>query len=85
MKKMKNEIMLRIRNAEVFDRLQEMYQKTKFRSINEFLNYLLEEAAFRSINTEEINNSLDTIETFTKGIWDKVQNIDTNIERQYRS
>ena len=77
--------MLRIRNTEVFDRLQEMYQKTKFKSINEFLNHLLEEAAFRSINTEEINNSLDTIETFTKGIWDKVQNIDTNIERQYRS
>jgi len=77
--------MLRIRNIDVLDRLQEMYQKTKFKSINEFLNYLLKEAAFRSINTKEINNSLDTIETFTKGIRDKVQNIDTNIERQYRS
>jgi len=82
---MNNEIMLRIRNIDVLDRLQEMYQKTKFKSINEFLNYLLKEAAFRSINTKEINNSLDTIETFTKGIRDKVQNIDTNIERQYRS
>ena len=76
--------MLRIRNAEVLDKLQEMYNKTKFKSINEFLNYLLEESVFGS-STKEINNSLNNIKSYVMAIWEKVQDIDDNIERQYLS
>ena len=81
---MRSEIMLRIRNAEVLDKLQEMYNKTKFKSINEFLNYLLEESVFGS-STKEINNSLNNIKSYVMAIWEKVQDIDDNIERQYLS
>lgn len=81
---MRSEIMLRIRNAEVLDKLQEMYNKTKFKSINEFLNYLLEESVFGS-STKEINNSLNNIKSYVMAIWEKIQDIDDNIERQYLS
>lgn len=85
MKKLNNEIMLRIRNVETLDKLQEMYQKTKFRSMNEFLNYLLKEAVFRPINGEEIKKYLESVDTFTQAIWDKVQHIDRTIEIQHRN
>lgn len=81
MKKINNEFTLRIKNKDVLDRLQEMFEKSKFRYATDFMNYLLEEAAFRTANTEETLDTLNKHDEYLKAIWEKVKDIDKAVSR----
>ena len=67
MKNLNNETMLRIRDKNLLDKLQEMFNESKFTSYNAFLNYLLKQVAFRENKEDEIN-----IKDKTNAIYEKV-------------
>ena len=67
-----NETMLRIRDKNLFDKLQEMFNESKFTSYNAFLNNLLRQVAFRENKEDEIIDKLDNIEDKTNAIYEKV-------------
>lgn len=67
-----NETMLRIRDKNLLDKLQEMFNESNFTSYNAFLNYLLRQVAFRENKEDEIIDKLDNIEDKTNAIYEKV-------------
>ena len=67
-----NEIMLRIRDKNLLDKLQEMFNESKFTSYNAFLNNLLRQVVFRKNKEDEIIDKLDNIEDKTNAIYEKV-------------
>ena len=67
-----NETMLRIRDKNLLDKLQEMFNESKFTSCNAFLNNLLRQVAFRENKEDEIIDKLDNIEDKTNAIYEKV-------------
>lgn len=67
-----NETMLRIRDKNLLDKLQEMFNESKFTSCNAFLNNLLKQVAFRENKEDEIIDKLDNIEDKTNAIYEKV-------------
>ena len=75
MKVLKNENMLRIRDLKLLNRLQEMYDNTKFTSANEFYNSLLKSIAYKEIKEDEIIDKLEDIEDKTNAIYEKVKKI----------
>ena len=72
MKILNNEIMLRIRDKNLLDKLQEMFNESKFTSYNAFLNNILRQVAFRENKEDEIIDKLDIIEDKTNAIYEKV-------------
>ena len=54
--------MLRIRDKNLLDKLQEMFNESKFTSYNAFLNNLLRQVVFRENKEDEIIDKLDNIE-----------------------
>lgn len=67
-----NEKMLRIRDKNLLDKLQEMFNESKFTSYNAFLNNLLRQVAFRENKEDEIIDKLDNIEDKANAIYEKV-------------
>ena len=67
-----NETMLRIRDKNLLEKLQGMFNESKFTSYNAFLNNLLRQAAFRENKEDEIIDKLDNIEDKTNAIYEKV-------------
>lgn len=67
-----NETMLRIRDKNLLDKLQEMFNESKFTSYNAFLNNLLRQVVFRENKEDEIIDKLDIIEDKTNAIYEKV-------------
>lgn len=67
-----NETMLRIRDKNLLDKLQEMCNESKFTSYNAFLNNLLRQVVFRENKEDEIIDKLDNIEDKTNAIYEKV-------------
>lgn len=67
-----NETMLRIRDKNLLDKLQEMFNESKFTSYNAFLNNLLKQVAVRKNKEDEIIDKLDNIEDKTNAIYEKV-------------
>ena len=67
-----NETMLRIRDKNLLDKLQEMFKESKFTSYNAFLNNLLIQVVFRENKEDEIIDKLDNIEDKTNAIYEKV-------------
>lgn len=67
-----NETMLRIRDKNLLDKLQEMFNESKFTSYNAFLNNLLTQVAFRENKEDEIIDKLENIEDKTNAIYEKV-------------
>lgn len=61
MKKIKSEYTLRIRDKRLLDRLQEMFDDSKFTSYNTFLNHLLSQVAFKELKEDEIIEKLEDI------------------------
>lgn len=68
MNKIKSETMLRIRDKTLIDKLQEMYDLSKCKSVNDFFNKLLHAIAFKKDIQEEIIEQLDNIEDKTNAI-----------------
>ena len=67
-----NETMLRIRDKNLLDKLQEMFNESNFTSYNAFLNNLLKQVVFRENKEDEIIDKLDNIEDKTNAIYEKV-------------
>ena len=65
---------LRLKDVRLLEKLQEMYDMTKFESVNEFLNAVLKSYAFKENRDEQIMELLDQIEDTTSAIWEKVNN-----------
>ena len=72
-----NETMLRIRDKNLLDKLQEMFNESKFTSYNAFLNNLLRQVVFRENKEDEIIDKLDYIEDKTNAIYEKVNKYDS--------
>ena len=73
MNKIKSETMLRIRDKTLIDKLQEMYDLSNCKSVNEFFNKLLHSIAFNKDLQEEIIEQLDDIEDKTNAILEIVK------------
>ena len=65
---------LRLKDVRLLEKLQEMYNMTKFESVNEFLNAVLKSYAFKENRDDQIMELLDQIEDTTSAIWEKVNN-----------
>ena len=64
---------LRLKDVRLQEKLQEMYDMTKFESVNEFLNAVLKSYAFKENRDDQIIELLDQIEDTTTAIWEKVK------------
>ena len=64
---------LRLKDVRLQEKLQEMYDMTKFESVNEFLNAVLKSYAFKENRDDQIMDLLDQIEDTTTAIWEKVK------------
>ena len=77
MKNLNNETMLRIRDKNLLDKLQKMFNESNFTSYNAFLNYLLKQVVFRENKEDEIIEKLDALEDKTNAIYEKVKKYDS--------
>lgn len=68
-------ITLRLKDVRLQEKLQEMYDMTKFESVNEFLNAVLKSYAFKENRDDQIMDLLDQIEDTTTAIWEKVKDV----------
>ncbi len=68
----KPEIMLRIKQKSLIDKLQALYNNSNCKSVNEFINSILEVYAFKSDKQDEILDKLETIKDTTNAIYEKV-------------
>ena len=64
---------LRLKDVRLQEKLHEMYDMTKFESVNEFLNAVLKSYAFKENRDNQILDLLDQIEDTTTAIWEKVK------------
>lgn len=77
MKNLNNETMLRIRDKNLLDKLQKMFNESNFTSYNAFLNYLLRQVVFRENKEDEIIEKLEALEDKTNAIYEKVKKYDS--------
>lgn len=70
----KNEIMLRIREVKLLNKLQDLFKLSPCKSVNEFINSILKVYAFKDTREDEIFDKLETIEDTTNAIYEKVKN-----------
>ena len=68
---------LRLKDVRLQEKLQGMYDMTKFESVNEFLNAVLKSYAFKENRDNQILDLLDQIEDTTTAIWEKVKDGNT--------
>ena len=68
---------LRLKDVRLLEKLQEMYDMTKFESVNEFLNAVLKPYAFKENRDDQIIELLDQIEDTTTAIWEKVKDVNS--------
>lgn len=68
---------LRLKDIRLQEKLQEIYDMTKFESVNEFLNAVLKSYAFKENRDNQILDLLDQIEDTTTAIWEKVKDVNT--------
>ena len=68
-------ITLRLKDVRLQEKLQKMYDMTKFESVNEFLNAVLKSYAFKENRDDQIMDLLDQIEDTTTAIWEKVKDV----------
>ena len=71
--KIKCQNMLRLREKRLVDKLQEIYQKSRYRSINEFLNACLKQVAFKEMKEDEILSRLDQMEDVLNAIYERMK------------
>ena len=71
--KIKCQNMLRLREKRLVDKLQEIYEKSQYGSINEFLNACLKEVAFKESKVDQIIAQLDQMEDVLNAIYEKAK------------
>ncbi len=70
----KPEIMLRIKDKPLLDKLQTYYDLSHSTSVNEFLNTLLRTVVFREDLEDQILDRLDEIQDKTNATYELVKN-----------
>lgn len=71
--KIKCENMLRIHDLKLLYKLQEIYQKSRYKSINEFLNACLKQFVGRESKEDEILEGIDEIKDVVNAIYERVK------------
>ena len=71
--KIKCQNMLRLREKHLVDKLQEIYEKSQYVSINEFLNACLKQVAFKEMKEDEILSRLDQMEDVLNAIYERMK------------
>ena len=71
--KIKCQNMLRLREKRLVNRLQEIYENSRYGSINEFLNACLKEVAFKEMKEDEIIARLDKMEDVLNAIYERMK------------
>ena len=71
--KIKCQNMLRLREKRLVDKLQEIYEKSQYVSINEFLNACLKQVAFKEMKEDEIISRLDKMEDVLNAIFERIK------------
>ena len=71
--KIKCQNMLRLREKHLVDKLQEIYENSQYRSINEFLNACLKQVAFKEMKEDEIISRLDQMEDVLNAIYERMK------------
>ena len=71
--KIKCENMLRIHDLKRLDKLQEIYQKSRYRSIKECLNACLKQFGDKESQEDEILEGIDEIKDVVNAIYESVK------------
>ena len=66
--------MLRIRDLDLLNKLQEKYKLSHCKSINDFICTILKSYAFKDTREDEIFEKLEILEDTTNAIFEKVKN-----------
>lgn len=66
--------MLRIRDINLLNKLQQMFNYSHYTSVNEFINNLLKQIAYKEVKEDEIIEKLEIIEDKINAIYEKVKN-----------
>lgn len=70
----KSENMLRIRDLDLLNKLQEKYKLSQCKSMNDFVCTILKAYAFKDTREDEIVEKLEALEDTTNAIFEKVKN-----------
>ena len=71
--KIKCQNMLRLREKRLVDKLQEIYENSQYRSVNEFLNACLKQVAFKESKVDQIIARLDQMEDVLNAIYERMK------------
>lgn len=85
MLKIKTEFMTRVRDVDVANKLNEQFRKSGLKSFNEFINQILEDYVNRGYYFNDIYDKVLIADECMNAMLDIVNNIQRDIERQYRS
>ena len=85
MLKIKTEFMTRVRDVDVANKLNEQFRKSGLKSFNEFINQILEDYVNRGYYFNDIYDKVLIADECMNAMLDIINNIQRDIERQYRS
>lgn len=85
MLKIKTEFMTRVRDVDVANKLNEQFRKSGLKSFNEFINQILEDYVNRGYYFNDIYDKVLIADECMNAMLDIMNNIQRDIERQYRS
>ena len=77
--------MIRVRDVDVANKLNEQFRKSGLKSFNEFINQILEDYVNRGYYFNDIYDKVLIADECMNAMLDIVGNIQRDIERQYRS
>ena len=83
--KIKTEFMTRVRDVDVANKLNEQFRKSGLKSFNEFINQILEDYVNRGYYFNDIYDKVLIADECMNAMLDIMNNIQRDIERQYRS
>ena len=85
MLKIKTEFMIRVRDVDVANKLNEQFRKSGLKSFNEFINQILEDYVNRGYYFNEIYDKVLIADECMNAMLDMVNKIQRDIDRQYNS
>ena len=83
--KIKTEFMTRVRDVDVANKLNEQFRKSGLKSFNEFINQILDDYVNRGYYFNDIYDKVLIADECMNAMLDIMNNIQRDIERQYRS
>ena len=81
MTKVKTEFMIRVRDVDVSNKLNEQFKKSGLKSFNVFINQILEDYVNRGFYLNDISNKVQSTDECVNVIFSLVDEIKRHIER----